>query len=105
MPSAAAIALEAEAKAGELLTRMQEAGERASSGKPTTARGINQPATLDDLGVTEHESRPGRRQERAGVNGINTCSRHVGRAWDRPQRVIDLAGPGGDRRINRARHG
>lgn len=74
--SAAAIALEAEAKAGELLRRMAEAGERATR-RTANPSGVTQPrdtplgadlpretrevtpppATLDDLGITDHESR------------------------------------------------
>lgn len=62
--NAAAIALEAEARAGELLQRMAEAGERATrqtAREVSTARDTVDtppaPATLDDLGITEHESR------------------------------------------------
>lgn len=62
--SAAAIALEAEARAGELLKRMADTGERATRASnlntgPNRAPLASEapPATLDDLGITEHESR------------------------------------------------
>jgi hypothetical protein len=60
--SAAAIALEAEAKAGDLLTRMRATGERATpqtanpTGK-TLPSATREAPTLADLGVTENESR------------------------------------------------
>lgn len=56
--SAAAIRLEAEAKAGELLRQMRESGERAGDGKPSQPASVTSavPATLDDLGVTHDES-------------------------------------------------
>jgi len=61
--SAAAIALEAEAKAGELLARMAETGERTTPATtrrtdlPRETREVVVPPTLTDLGITEHESR------------------------------------------------
>jgi hypothetical protein len=55
--SAAAIRLEAEAKAGELLRQMRETGERARRGLDLQpANQESQPATLADLGVTPDES-------------------------------------------------
>ncbi len=51
---AAALRIEAQARAGELLRRMRERGERVRRGSPGMK---SQPATsLDDLGVTRSES-------------------------------------------------
>lgn len=59
--SAAAIAIEAEAKAGELLIQQAAAGQRRQPGQslpsmPLTGRAAEPPATLAELGVTRNES-------------------------------------------------
>lgn len=50
---AAAVRIEAQAKAGELLREMGEHGERASRGHP---RQMSQPATFAELGITRSEA-------------------------------------------------
>lgn len=58
--SAAAIAIEAEARAGELLARMEKTGERRARAdglsEQVSTGSIPAPSTLDDLGVTPYES-------------------------------------------------